>query len=78
MIWNYQEHRTIEAESEVDDVQDFAERNLHRFDVQVVAERVGFTIVRRARLYRARTANTERYSVFCILITSFYMQLVAG
>ena len=31
----------------------------------------GFTIFRRARLHRARTANTERYSVFCILVNSF-------
>ena len=33
MIWNYQEHRSIEAESEMDEVQKFAERNLHGSDV---------------------------------------------
>ena len=39
---------------------------------------VGFTIFRGTWLYRARTANTERYIVFCILVNSFYIQLVAG
>ena len=33
---------------------------------------VGFTIFRGAWLYRARTANTERYLVFCIKVNSFF------
>ena len=54
-----------------DDVYKFAERNLHGFEVQVVAASIWFYNI-------SHTANTERYSVFCILVNSFYMQLVAG
>ena len=50
----------IEAESSIDDVQEFAERNLHKFNVQVVAEHVGFTIFREAWLYRASVQLIQR------------------
>ena len=42
MTWNLPEHRAFDAKSEMDEVQEFAERNLQGFDVQVVAERVWF------------------------------------
>ena len=42
MIWNLPEHRAFDSKSEMDEVQEFAERNLQGFDVQVVAEHVWF------------------------------------
>ena len=78
MTWNYQEHRATEAESEMDEVQEFAERNLQEFGTEVVANCVGFTIICGAQLYRARTGNTKRYIVFCILLTFFLRTTGSG
>ena len=45
------------------------------FDIQVVAKRVGFTIVRGARLYRVRTANTE---ILSLLYPYYFFLHTAG
>ena len=64
------EHRALDAQACMDEVYNFAERNLQ---YQWSQSEVGFTIFRKALLYKARTANTGRYLEFCILVVTLFL-----
>ena len=63
-------HRALDAQTCMDEVYNFTERNLQYQWSQIM---VGLTIFRKAWLYKARTASTGRYLVFCILVVTLFL-----